>query len=681
MARRMVIIVIIKIIFLLFVFSNDPLRGQEKEDLLFEKIPVVITASRKEQPITQSPSTITVVTAEDISMSGAVNIPDVLRSVAGVDVMSISLRDQQVSVRGFNDSQSNKLLVMIDGRSVYTELYGSVLWEMFPISLMEIERIEIVKSPVSSLYGANAFCGVVNIITRTPEKWQGTTLKLTGGTGNTIKGALFHSGGGKTVGYKLSGEFDRADEWNDTEKTGDIYRINAALYIKTGDKSKLALQAGRAVTMGRSIYGGPELSNLVAEGHIDYFQVDYKFGDFSLRTFYNVLDTDLDFGDIGGKQFAYNSTHDFELTHSFRIGKTHSVVWGANYRANHIKGNNFLKQNYTQHHWAIFFEDQIKLSPQLRLTFGGRYDKHPLVGEHFSPRGSLFLSLSDIHIFRFSIARAFRNPAFLNSYLDINFSTPLPEPSIAANLPFFYSITGNPDLKSEGILAYEIGYLLTGIEGLELNINLFYNNYYDLFGFSENIFYYGPGELYPGSPGGVYPKGINRSFRNIGGAWGVGGEIDLHFKINDRLSGFVNYSYVKITRRKDNPDTELLDESQQAWEKFPRNKINAGLRFHLNRCLHVNINGNWVDSTAHYINAMDGNEYIEPLNDYMTFDATILYRVNNLEFSLAVYNLFNNRHLEFPSGPDPSVAFSQVTGSRVYLGVRFDLTGESGNGK
>jgi iron complex outermembrane receptor protein len=177
-------------------FSSDnmlaqgKLKGHEQEKILFEDLPIVVTAARKKQKIVEAPSTIDVISSDDIRYSGAFTIADLLRQVSGVDVMTISARSQQVGVRGFIDASNNKLLVMVDGRSVYLDSDGSVQWNLLPVSLSEIDHIEVVKSPSSSLYGANAYSGVINIITKLPEQYQGTTLKLTVGELNTYRASI-----------------------------------------------------------------------------------------------------------------------------------------------------------------------------------------------------------------------------------------------------------------------------------------------------------------------------------------------------------------------------------------------------------------------------------------------------------------------------------------------------------
>ncbi len=661
--------------FFVFALMTVSVWAQEKEDLLFEDIPVVITASRKEQPITESPSAITVIDAEDIRQSGAVNIPDVLRMVAGVDVMTITLRDQQVGVRGLNSNQSNKLLVMLDGRPVYIDLYGSVFWDLFPVGLEDIQRIEVVKSPVSSIYGANAFSGVVNIITKTPEQAEGTRLKITAGEAGTVIGSMTHAGSGKKMSYKVSGEWNRAKEWQGDENAGEIYKVNALLNYDIGKKSKLALSLGRTHTRDRKLFVDFDLGNSTLTGDMDYIRLDYEYGDFRFRTFFNRLNAEF-FAGEAGLESGYTSTLDIEVLHSFKIGKSHSVVWGANYRHNRIKKFElFFNRGYKQDLWALFFEDEITLSPRLRVTVGGRYDRHPLVGDHVSPRGSLFFSPSPKHIIRFSIAQAYRNPAFFNSYFNFTYQTffQLPAPFPAVEVPFTYISRGNESMGSEGVIAYEIGYQSRWPGGVNLGVNLFYNMYTDFFTSTDRYTYYAEHELFPGSPGNVILKSAETDYGNGGDARGIGGEIHLDVKFSEAVSGFINYSFQEITDTEDNPNTTLVDETDRVRPQYPKHKVNGGLRIKFKNGLSFNCLVHWAAKTSHYISYADGSEYMVDLDDYLLVNTRIGYRLLNkkLEIALAVFNLFNHKHFEYPPGIATMPFYAHEIGRRISLSIGY----------
>lgn len=662
------------VVILILLGSGIFLNGQQKEDLLFEEIPVVITAARKEQPITQSPATITVIDWDDIRLSGANSIPDVLRAVAGVDVMSISLRDKQVGVRGLNGAQNNKLLVMVDGRSVYEDFYGSVFWEMFPVSLEEIQRIEIVKSPVSSLYGANAYSGVVNIITKTPEQMDGFLWTAVGGNYNSVRNFF---GMGKKfgdTGIKLSGELNWAYELNSDTAAAEIYKINGLFRHRFNAKSEISFSIGRARTDNQSLFLNSDIGTGIISGRWDYLRLDYRFSNLRFRTYLNRLDATLNIGGPGGEQPGYTTIFDFELLHSFKFGSSHSVIWGVNYRNNYLGKSDFFLSSHKQSLWALFFEDEIRLSDTLRFTIGGRYDRHPLVGGHFSPRGNLFYSPSPDHTIRLSLASAFRNPAFVNSYVLLNYRVSLPSPQPPQlNIPFTFTSQGNENLEAEGILAYEIGYQARFDKRATIDLNLFYNRYSNLFYSSREYIYYETGEIFPGSPGGIIPKQLITSFLNGSDTWGIGGEAGVNINLDKNLSAFLNYSYAKITQKEPHPNATGSKDDEKHRRETPRHKINAGIRLNLPAGLALNATMHWVDKTYHRQDSIFGAERLIELDGHLMVNARLGFTSpsKHMEYWLAIFNMFNDEHYEFPPLNLPARDSIVPVGRRFYLGIRY----------
>lgn len=667
------------LMFVLFVLAglvteNLPGAQQvEKEKLLFQDIPVVITAARKEQPITEAPTTITVITAEDIRYSGAVSIPDVLRMVPGVDVMAINARDQQVGVRGFIGPVNNKLLVLVDGRSVYTDFYGLVFWDIIPIAPEEIDRVEVVKSPASSIYGANAYSGVINIITKSPAQLKGTSLQFTGGGGDTLIGSIIHAGeaANKKIDYKVSAQFDRTKGWaNDEEKASEVIRFNALLEYKINEKTKLAISGGRGHSKNRDLFSGENMGTGIVNDHIDHFQFDFQYSNLKFHTLLKREQAEIDWLKTASSDSWDIATYDTELLHSFQLGKSHSLIWGINYRYNSLKKNVYIPQNRRQNLWALFLEDEITVTEKLRLTLGGRYDHHPLVGHHFSPRGNIFYAPSKKQIFRFSIAQAFHNPSFVDSYLYIEnpMATTLPPPLPPMEVPFTFISEGNETLKPEGITAFEIGYDSTLTNRLKLKLNLYYNRYTDFFTRQNVISYYGNNELFPGFPGGMIPKIVTAMVENHGEAWGIGGEVQLDFLIKEGISGFVNYAYQDIKNKEKDGET-----GQFFLHAFPENKLNAGLRILLNNGLSLNLLAHWVDKTEHLVKATDGNTYLIPLDDYLLCNARLGYtlRDDRTEISLAVFNLFDHKHYEYPATAGSPEHQGGYLGRRVTFTIRY----------
>jgi len=177
--------------------ASSMTERQIQEEALYLKEETVSIASRYEQPISRAPSDVYVITDEDIRSSGSTDIPTLLRRVPGMEVMQTNAVDFNVSVRGNNQVLANKLLVLVDGRSIYIDQAGNTIWKLLPVTLVEIKRIEVLKGPASAVYGFNAFDGVINIVTKSPEEMKGTTLQVAGGEVGTLLTSVVQAG---TVG-------------------------------------------------------------------------------------------------------------------------------------------------------------------------------------------------------------------------------------------------------------------------------------------------------------------------------------------------------------------------------------------------------------------------------------------------------------------------------------------------
>jgi iron complex outermembrane receptor protein len=194
---------------------SSPAPTIDAMELIKEEESVSI-AARYEQPISQAPSNVYVITDEDIRQSGAIDIPTILRRIPGMEVMQMNGAEFNVSVRGDNQADANKLLVMVDGRVIYNDVQGTVNWKLLPVTLPEIKRIEVLKGPASAVWGFNAFDGVVNIITKSPEEMKGTTLQFGGGSYGTIMASAIQAGTVDKFGYRLSVGHNQNASWSNS---------------------------------------------------------------------------------------------------------------------------------------------------------------------------------------------------------------------------------------------------------------------------------------------------------------------------------------------------------------------------------------------------------------------------------------------------------------------------------
>jgi len=633
------------------ILGNEQLEGEisaspeeaypKRELLFFEEIPIVISATKREQPITESPSSISVITAEDIRRSGATNIADLLRRVPGLDVLRITPSDAQISARGFNESNNNDMLVLIDGRSAYVDFFGIVTWDDLPIVLEEIERIEIIRGPGSALYGANAFSGVINIITKTPEQAKGTTLSATVGEFDTYIWTFMNANVMDKWSYKVVASWDETDSFDDRDKNdSDTFKGNALVKYEFDPDSQISFSAGADEGDGNT---ATRTSAFDRDGTMGYAKLNYDYGEWKFQTFYNIIDIDVLAMD-GEERSIVNNTFDFELQHSFPIGEKHDITWGANYRHHRITSHEIIEDDEQQDLFSLFIQDQYRVLDDLTLTAGARFDTHPETGSHFSPRASLVYEPWENHTFRASVARAFRNPSSVESFLDLHIVAgvwPFPPTPIVVNA------IGDDDLDSEEITSFELGYQTRLFDNrMEFKIDTFYN-------ILDEIIEFRRADLpFP-------PTSIDLSYVNAGKAEAYGGEVSVAYHLNDRLSGYFNYSYQELKARDDgvqfqsNKDGDIIDSS-------PRHKINAGIYGELENGLNGSIDLNYVsevdvgvfDFTGDFGTIGFYEPVVIPLDDYTRVDARIGYKFpeTDVEASLIIQNALDDFHQEFPSG-------------------------------
>ncbi|UCD58022.1 MAG: TonB-dependent receptor [Candidatus Hydrogenedentota bacterium] len=599
----------------------------KRELLFFEEVPIVISAAKREQPITESPSSISIITAEDIRRSGATSIADLLRRVPGLDVLRVTPSDAQISARGFNESNNNDMLLLIDGRSAYVDFFGIVAWDNLPVVLEEIDRIEIIRGPGSALYGANAFSGVINIITKTPEQAEGTTLSATVGEFDTYIWTFMNANVIDKWSYKVVANWSEANSFEDRDENDhEIFKGNALVKYDFDPDSRLYFSAGADVDDGNTL---TRISSFDREGIFGYAKLNYDYRDWKFQAFYNLIDIDVVAEGDTNERSIVNNVFDLEMQHTFSPWEKHTITWGANYRHNRVTSHEIIGNDEQEDLFSLFIQDQYAMLDDMTLTAGVRFDSHPLTGVHFSPRASLVYQPWQNHTFRASVAHAFRNPSFVESYLDLSIG-----PVIA---------TGNRDLDAEEITSFELGYQTRLLENkLQLRVDAFYNNLDEIIEF-RNVNFLPP--LSPLPP-------IVFDYENEGRADAYGGEASLEYHFSDRISCYINYSYQELKARSDgvqfqlNEDGELIDSS-------PRHKINAGLYAEAENGLNGSVDLNFVDEVE--IGFFDPDTTIPTevkLDDYTRVDVRIGYRFprRDIEASLIVQNALDDSHREFPTG-------------------------------
>ncbi len=637
----------------------------------------VVSASRFAQSPLDAPNSTTIVTAQDIRLSGITDIAELLRRAAGVDVMTLTPGDSEVSIRGLNQRLSNKVLVLVDGRSVFLDFIGATLWQALPVDVSDIQRIEIIRGPASSLYGADAFAGVINIITREPGDGRS---QVTGGlgTGQSARTSVSLTGRGATgFAYRFSGGYHRENDYSISVAPGRVdvqpYAANPYLglehaYVDADLRYRLA--------EGWLARGGTAVSsfNLAFQGISQLRELEVQNGFFSqtyaslqtpvgltIRSFWNVF-----MGDVGAVATVpggipvqtgniVSQVADVEAAWSRRLhvlGLEHDLAVGAGYRFKSIHWQ-WLDQDHQENHFSLFAEDAVRVSRKLQLTVGGRADRHPLIpGLQFSGRASVVLHPADHIAIRASAGNAFRTPTFLESYLD--FKNPSPFRAVTA------LGLGNTRLQPERMVSTELGYAqhLGEIASVEVN------GYYNLI---DNEIVLGAITPYtlantPGYQSGAaaYPVG-SLQFVNLPTTFRqVGADVGVRVAPLDGLDVYANYELSDTAPQ----DVAVKLGGLEKDHRTSTHKVNGGVQYRSRFGLDVAVDVHWVSPQTwveQVADAQTGVRYgIYPLPAYTLVDARLGWRLahDRLELSVVAENLLDDAHREHP--------FGQVLRRRVW---------------
>ncbi len=433
----------------------------------------VVTASRREQSPLDAPNAVTILTEEDIRLSGARTIPDLLRRVPGMDVMAMSYSDYNVAMRGFNRRVANKILVLVDGRTVYQDFLGGTLWRTLSIDLIDIERIEVVRGPGSAIYGAYAYTGIINIITKRPDQVNGSTVQASGGNGKRVEAAYQYGLRKGPLGVRISGGYERGDKYalefdpervdftsnvEDVEKSLDGARADLNAEYNFSETSRLFLGGG--VRSGfTEFYGIANIRNQAIDSLETSLRGGYEGELLTLRSFWNRLEVQ------STPQFYRRGTDDlgsvlrFDLISvepifrpEFELGGQHALVLGGEWRHKFINWD-YLNDQQTEDHFALFFQDTWTLNEAFSVIASARLDLHPIIGPLGSPRVALIYKPTARQAVRLSAGTAFRSPTLAETYLDLSASTPVT--GVAVTLQ-----GGQSALDPEAIATIDIGYRL-----------------------------------------------------------------------------------------------------------------------------------------------------------------------------------------------------------------------------
>jgi iron complex outermembrane receptor protein len=620
----------------------EALAGNARTEDVYEE--TVVTASRGAQSPLDSPSSTTILTRQDIQLSGITRIPELLRRVAGMDVMQITGGDTNVSMRGFNSRLANKLLVLVDGRSVYFDFIGSTFWESLTIDVDQIERIEVVRGPGSALYGADAFSGIVNIITRAPGAGK-PGARLGGGDHGQAYGSVWASGREGDFAYRASAGYTRYPRWTREIAPGRVDLSVSDANQNVGSQNirfdvratrrwgqDVELDIGGGYSKGDlDIYGIGPFNDYVV--HFDNANVTTALRTkyVNARVYYSRLSA------TSGVDYAYQGHTLFEAHPNQNVLDAEIVSGGAfewpgsvkqdvrvgvGYRMKDITWEYLQPDVPIEHHASAFLQDSIRFTNWAELVASGRIDYVPYLQKVVpSPRGSLIFKPTDRQAIRASGSTAFRTPSYLEAYLGlpIQLSTPGAE---------FVSATKRADdpsfrLQPEQIVTAEASYLNQQSELFEFELTAYYNRVSQLILLADvrpdtlSSRKDGVGGLDPAT--GLYAV-ANGGWQNSCDTYNVGGgEVGARFYPLDGLDLFANYALnVGVQERPDG--CNVPDDKRTS-----RHKVNAGVQWRTK----FGLNG---EITFHYQSPQTWREQVAT-------STGIEYRL----FDLPAYTLLNGR--------------------------------------
>ena len=587
----------------------------------------VTSVSKTAERLSDAPAAIYVITHDDIARSGATSLPEMLRLAPNLQVARTGASSYVITARGFsgnaeNQNLPNKLLVLIDGRSVYTPLFSGVYWDMQQVMAEDIERIEVISGPGATLWGANAVNGVINIITRKSTDTQGGVVRVSGG--NLEKSASARFGGrlNDAATFRVYAEgFDR----DALERSSGVSANDAWTQAQGGFRFDWKRSAADSLTVQGDLYrvseDQPGAVDQAVGGYnlLVHAQRDLEGGSkLELQAYYDQTERLTDDADRSG--FVYR-TYDVQLQHSFALGERHAIVWGIGDRLNRYKITNtpaffFSPAQDTSHLANIFAQDSISLGKALKLSLGMKFEDDPY-SSGVTPLPSVRLSwnASDTALLWSAVSRAVRSP------------TPF-DRDVVEKIGALVFLTGGPDFTSEKVTAYEVGYRGQPTARTSLSISTFYQVYDDLRSVEITPVTFLPLQWGNGMKGNTYGVEVWGNFQALDWWRLAAGFNTLHenlgFKSNSAgslgLAGF--------------PGIEQAgsDPARQA-------SLRSSMNFRANFSF---------DADLRYIGARP--DPVTP--SYYELNASAGWKPSkSLEISLTGFNLLHARHVEYAATP------------------------------
>jgi iron complex outermembrane recepter protein len=632
----------------------------------------VTSVSKRTQRVADAAAAVFVITQEDIERSGARSIPELLRMVPGLEVARIDENKWAIGSRGFNGRFDDKLLVLIDGRSVYTPLFSGVYWDVEDVMLEDVERIEVIRGPGATLWGANAVDGVINIITKPAKETQSTLVKSDGGDEELNADSVRYGDKIGKVGYYRA--YMKYFDWAPSTSMTGQNAEDGWNQIRGGFRSDWTLTPKDTVTFQGDTYHSRDGETLtigsIEPPYSDTFsnKGDYSGGNLlgrwnhnfsgtstiSLQTYFdrtNYADNNL-FVD-------HESVYDIDFQHDFHIGQRQEFIWGLGYRSILDRNDSTFTVSVTPSQaeyslFSAFLQDDVGfMDNRLHVTVGSKFEHNSYTGFEIQPNVRFLETLSKNQSVWGAISRAVRTPAITNEGLRLNEAViPPGAPPFYSPLPVIETVYGTSQFKSEDLLAYEVGYRVQATNTISADISAFYNNY-------TNLLTAEPGTPFTeGSPvptDVVYP--LIAENKMSGGTYGIEPFVD--WKVLPMWKLFASYSYLEMNIHKNadsNDPTPDLPNGEN-----PKNQFFFRSSLDLPHHIEQEVSFRHVD-------------HLPSLNvpSYSSLDAGVRWNIRpNLQLSFDGQNWLDSRHIEFV--PDFINTTPTVLARTYYGGITWSF--------
>lgn len=599
----------------------------------------VTSASKKEQKLSDTSAAIYVITSEDIRKSGITTLPEVFRMVPGMQVARVNANQWAISSRGFNDSYSNKLLVMVDGRTVYSPSFGGVFWSDQDLMLEDLDRIEVIRGPGATMWGANAFNGVINIISKEAKDTQGLLMSTSYGNLDQPVTSLRYGGElSENIHYRVYGRYLNHDNFENRagEDLGDDWRMGSGglrLDWEPSEFDLFTVQGDyRRGYVGDLVQGPSFTPPFFTERPLDndntsaniltrwthHFSEDNEF---SLQAYYDRVEHQ----DLGAT--TREDTFDLDLRHRIQLGERNEVIWGGGYRylPGELVGAGQLRwgEAKSNHQLAnVFAQDEIAVVPEkLFFTLGSKFEHNDFTGLEVQPSTRLLYHLTDKSSVWAAASRAVRIPTLLDTTFEVDLGV---IPPTGTTPPTLVRALGNPEMEIEEVFAYELGYRMRPHKRFSVDAAGFFNVFDGIRGYDPLPF------EFQANPSPHVIAATRARNRNDGVSYGA--EVAVDWAVTDWWRLHASYSWIDFELEPADVPSQSTPEHQaqlRSYLELPHDLELIGAAYFVDSVLPGNGIGN------------------VPVDAYVRLDVGITWRpYESLELGVWGQNLLDRQHPE-----------------------------------